>query len=556
MGNPAFERFGKFLVAIVAALLLAGGVLVIDRVMERRALAEADILSQDDAAILAAGLRSELDKFSLMPVILAEDPEVAALLSGKAGPNRLNRRLEALARQSNAAAIYLTDPSGLTLAASNWNRTDSFLGANYGFRHYFHDAIINGAATQFALGTVSRRPGLYIAKRVGPADAPLGVLAVKVEFDALEAAWRTTTGGVYVTDADGVVLLASNPRWRFRAADKRALSQRDRHADRRQFGIDRLELLQIDKIRGDMVSAPLLDTQHPVALDGWTLHLLVDPSPLVGTAVANGRLALLLLAVGIALIWAAAWFLRRRRAAAAEAVLAERTRTLREQLSQANRLATLGQVTAGVSHEISQPIAAVRVFAENGQKLIKSGKMAAATINFSRIVDLTDRMGSITDELRRFSRRQPGKRRSIPVGEIIEGALLLLRDRIAQTRTEVTRPSPELEALHVRAEHVRLEQVLVNLLQNALDATETDGVITIAIVPDDERLSLSVRDSGPGVAPDGESDLFQPFATTKPQGLGLGLVISRDIMRELDGELSYGSGGPGACFTMTIPRAK
>jgi two-component system C4-dicarboxylate transport sensor histidine kinase DctB len=556
MLNAAFKRFGKFLPAIIAALVLAGGMLVIDSVMERRALVEADILAQDDAAILATGLRSELDKFSLMPIILAEDPEVAALLSGDNGPKRLNRRLEALARQSNAAAIFLTDTSGLALAASNWNQSDSFLGANYGFRRYFHDAMANGSATQFALGTVSRRPGLYIAERVGPADAPLGVLTVKVEFDALEAAWRSTTRGVYVADADSVVLLASNPRWRFKAADKRALGGRDRDSDRRQFGIDRLEPLQIDGRRRDMVSAPLLDTQKPVALDGWTMHLLVDPSPRVGTAVANGRLVLLLLGVGIAVIWAAAWVLRRRRAAAAEAVLAERTRTLREQLSQANRLATLGQVTAGVSHEISQPIAAVRVFAENGRKLIETGQMAAAATNFSRIVDLTGRIGSITDELRRFSRRQPGERRAMPVGEIIDGALLLLRDRIAQTRTDITRPPPALEAVHVRAEHVRLEQVLVNLLQNALDATGTDGTIAITIAPDDERLCLSVRDSGPGVAPEGESDLFQPFATTKPQGLGLGLVISRDIMRELDGELSYGPGGPGACFSMTIPRAK
>ena len=143
----------------------------------------------------------------------------------------------------------------------------------------------------------------------------------------------------------------------------------------------------------------------------------------------------------------------------------------------------------------------------------------------------------------------------MPVGEIIEGALLLLRDRIAQTRTEITRPLPESEAVRVRAEHVRLEQVLVNLLQNALDATGTDGTIAIEITLEPDHLLLSVRDSGPGVPTEDESDLFQPFATTKAQGLGLGLVISRDIMRELDGELSYRSGGPGGCFFMTIPRA-
>ena len=529
-----------------------------DRVMERRALADERGRARDDAAILASGLRSELEKFTLVPVALADDPTVAAVLAQQASPDEMNRRLETLALQSKAAAIYITDRSGLTRAASNWNLPTSFVGANYGFRRYFRQAITEGGGTQFALGTVSRRPGLYIARRVGSPERPLGIVAVKVEFDASEQTWRNTTRGVYVTDKDGVVLLASRPEWRFKAVDPSALGSRDVTADRRQFGVARFEKLALPstgRLAGT-VATPLVEAEQPVPPIGWTLHLLVDPTSGVANSVTSGRLALLLFAALVAAVATGTLFQRKRREAAAEAILTERTRTLREQLSQANRLATLGQVTAGVSHEISQPIAATRVFAENGRKLLDGGRSSEAALSFDRIVGLTEKMGRITDELRRFSRRQPGERRSMPVGEVIEGALLLLRDRIVQARADIRRPGAELESILVRAEHVRLEQVLVNLLQNALDATSAEGVIDIAIEAQEERILLSVSDDGPGISKEREATLFQPFATSKPQGLGLGLVISRDIMRELDGDLSYRAGHQGARFTMTIPRAR
>lgn len=191
-------------------------------------------------------MESELNKFSLVPRVLAVDPEVAALLGGQsAGRDVLNRRLSALAGQTNAAAIYLMDARGTTLAASNWDRPDSFIGSNYGFREYFSGASKRGTASEFALGTVSRRPGLYLAERVGPASAPLGVVAVKVEFDSLERKWRDAEDGVFVTDESGIVLLASNPDWRFRTAER---SDANGQADdpvhnSRRFGVAQLSAL-------------------------------------------------------------------------------------------------------------------------------------------------------------------------------------------------------------------------------------------------------------------------------------------------------------------------
>ena len=547
----------------LAALAIMGLILVallalvaVDRTMRASAVAQARDTAEGNAAILAAGLESELDKFTLVPRVLAIDPEVRALLAGGQRQRPiLNRRLETLADQTGAAAIYLMDKDGLTLAASNWQSPASFVGSNYGFRSYFTQALTLGQANEFALGTVSRRPGLYIAQRVGDENAPLGVVALKVEFDAMEQSWRDANERAFVTDTDGVVLITSDPDWRFRTTGQATETRRIPAQDKLRFGIDTLEPMPRNTQSSAQSFVPLIEKIQPISPDGWELHLLADPTPGVRAAVANGRLIVLLcflFAVGLCaglLVWL------RRREMHAEAESAKQTATLRDQLQQANRLATLGQVTAGVGHEIRQPVAAMRVYAETGQKLIAAGDNQAATENFGKIVSLTARIGEITEELLGFGRRAAHPVRQIPLAQAINGALLLLRDRIAREGVNLQRPDPELAQTTVRATSVRLEQVLINLLQNALDATSPGGTVRMEIEIDPQYCHLLVADSGPGIATEIADTIFQPFATTKEEGIGLGLAISFDIMRNMGGDLLCDSGPDGARFTMVIPRS-
>lgn len=538
--------------ALAAVLVGLLGVLAVDRAMRERALAETRVAAAGNAAILAAGLESELNKFSIVPRVLATDPEVTGLLERRGSvPLVLNRRLAALARQTNASAIYLMDARGTALAASNWDRPDSFIGSNYDFREYFKGALRSGTAGEFALGNTTLRPGLYLAERVGPARRPLGVIAVKVEFDQLESNWRNAEDAVFVTDGDGIVLITSDPAWRFRTTRPATAATRQPGEDRLRFGIAALKPMP-DLGRK---AAPLIEKIQPISPAGWELHLFADPAPRVAAALANGRLAVVLalmlaFAVGAALL---VW--QRRREARAEALLAEQTATLRDQLQQANRLATLGQVSAGVGHEIRQPVAAMRVYAETGEKLIAAGQNRAAAENFGQIIALTARIGAITEELLGFGRRAVHPPREMPLAQAIDGALLLLGDRIKRAGLRLDRPDPVLAQTRVRGESVRLEQVLINLLQNALDAVGEGGRIAIELAVDPEHCRLTVADSGPGIAPEVAGTLFQPFATTKPEGIGLGLAISFDIMRSLGGDLTCASGPEGARFTMVIPRA-
>ncbi len=542
-------------VALVAMVLLAGlGMLVLDRAMRVQALEETRAAADGQAAILAAGLESELNKFTLVPRVLAADPDVAELLGGNAGQrDLLNRRLEALAQQTRAAAIYLMDARGLTLASSNWDRLDSFIGSNYRFRDYFAGAMRDGTETEFALGTVSRRPGLYLAERVGPAAAPLGVVAVKVEFDSLEAKWRDAQDMVFVTDPQGIVLLASNPEWRFRAVAGEA-APRDPARDAMRFGVARPQPLQLPG-GGPGQPVRMIEKIQPIAPAGWELHLLADPSARLSVALANGRLAGVSVLALLGLGGAGAWLWRRQRQARAAAEIAAHTATLREQLQQANRLATLGQITAGLGHEIRQPLAAMRVYAETGERLLAADRSDEAADNFARIAGLAARIGEITEEQLHFSRRSAEEPRDIRLAEVIEGSLLLLRDQIRHKGITLTQPLADAAAATVRARHVQLEQVLVNLLQNAVQACGEGGEIVLDIVAKGAEVRLSVTDNGAGVPAALRDTLFQPFVTSKAEGIGLGLAIAQDIMRQLGGDLLHEDRPSGARFTMVMPAA-
>lgn len=550
-------RLGRwYLVAVglvALGLLAALAMLGLDRAVRVSALAETRAQATSQAAILAAGLESELNKFSLVPRVLAVDPEVAELLAGASSDSTvLNRRLASLAGQTNAAAIYLMDARGKTLAASNWDKPDSFVSSNYRFRDYFSGALKDGTASEFALGTVSRRPGLYLAERVGPASAPRGVVAVKVEFDSLEAKWRDAEDGVFVTDADGIVLLASDPAWRFRATGKDATGNPARNAMR--FGAAELKPFALP---GGNAGSPvrMIEKIQPIAPTGWELHLLADPAPRLSVALANGRLAGVIVLALLGLAGAGGYLWRRQRQARAAAAIAAQTATLREQLQQANRLATLGQVTAGLGHEIRQPLAAMRVYAENGERLLAADRQSEAADNFGKIAQLAGRIGEITAQQLHFSRRSAEESRDIPLAEVIDGSLLLLRDQIRDKGLTLDRPEADLAATTVRARHVQLEQVLVNLLQNAVQACEPGGQIVLAITISAQAVCLSVTDDGPGVRPEIRDTLFQPFVTAKSDGIGLGLAIARDIMRQMGGDLVHRNTPAGACFVMEIPAA-
>jgi len=603
LADPIVRRWIVFVTA--AAILLTAAVGFAGALAERRATADLARQAQASATLHAAVLRSELAKHRSLPFVLAQDPDVAEVLrsADPRGVAALNHKLETLSGGTRASAVYVLNAEGMTIAASNWRLPTSFVGSDYSFRPYFKDARTNGAAELFALGTVSRRPGFFMSRRVDGPEGVLGVVVVKVEFEALEAEWSAAEPA-FVADPKGVILVTSIPTWRFLTLRPLPRAEQDQlHAEQR-FGAAPFNVLPASPApRTD--HAPALTTVSPPGQDesrfmaasanlgaaGWTVYTFTPVGAVLRAAVSGARATALL--IGLVVCVLAAAVLRWRgqatvRAARQEAArlelesrVQERTAELREtnqrltvemeerrraeahvhrmqdELIQSNKLATLGQIAAGVAHEINQPVAAIRAYADNAAVFLDRADDKTAKANLGLISGLTDRIGLITDELRAFARKSSAPPAPVTVREAVDGALLLVGPRLRQEGVRVIRDEAD-EAAQVMAERFRLEQVLVNLLQNAIEALEgrPDPEIRVQVALKRSQVRILVADNGPGVAPEAAKTLFTPFATTKPRGLGLGLVISRDIVAEFGGELSLEAGPGGARFVMSLPKAR
>ena len=560
--------------------------------------------AQHDAALQSALLRTVLEKQRSLPFVLADDRDIrdGLLARDDAALRRIDRKLEALLPGTRASVIYLLDVNGVGVAASNWREPTSFVGTRYDFRAYFRDALANGSAEHYGLGNVSLRPGLYISRRVEGPFGPLGVIVVKVEFDPVEQDWGRSDGLTYVVDERAIVLATSVPQWRFMAVAPIEPLRKAAIRESLQFGDAPLSPLPITPRESgtfpDIVQARLpgredaeeylrIDTE--VAGTHWRLNLLLPSEAVVAKAMRDSRTTTLF--VLVLLLGASGLLLYRRQKSDERAVehqharaelerrVAERTRalseahdqlqmqiderlkaqtslqTVQQELVQANRLAILGQVAAGVAHEINQPVAAIRAYADNARTYLGRGDQAGTGRKLEQIAGLTERIGTITDELRAFSRKGRVKAEPTRLDEVIEGALLLLGSRFRQRYGSIdTRiPTPTLRVMGTR---IRLEQVLINLLQNGLEAVESrpDGRVEVSVVEAGEWVELIVRDNGSGIPPSIMEALFTPFNTSKPAGLGLGLVISKDIVSDFGGRIEVTSSPQGTRFTVHLQK--
>lgn len=594
------------LFACASLLLAAVSLLVAQHLATRTALETLERQGRADAGLKVALLRAVLERPRSLPLILSRDREVEeALKAPDAGRiAALNRKLEALVAGTSASVLYVIDTKGLTIAASNWREPSSFVGSDYAFRAYFSGAIENGRAEHFALGNVSGRPGLYISHRVDDAAGrPLGVVVVKAEFDQLESDWRDALRPTFVADENGVVLVTSIPSWRFMSlgtASQEALSQ---VRSSRQFGEEMLLPLPI--VSGDRLSenARLVETALPggtregfvevglpVPSTAWSLNFLLPLQPALSAAVRQAQMAaLLLLAPFLAL---AAFLIRRRQQVLAriaaeqaarldleqrveartldlrqardrlEAEIADHRATearlqgVQQELVQANRLAILGQVAAGVAHEINQPVATIRAYADNARTYLDRQQLEPASSNLIEIADLTERIGTITQDLKALARKGRSAAEPVPVQDVLTGAVMLLKSRFAGRLEALVldRPNPSLFVLGNR---LRLEQVMINLLQNALEAIETlpGGQVRVSVEEAAETVTVLVEDNGPGIETEVLRQLFTPFNTSKEAGLGLGLVIAKDIVGDYGGHIGVESRPTGTRFSVTLKRA-
>ncbi|PKO91233.1 MAG: sensor histidine kinase [Betaproteobacteria bacterium HGW-Betaproteobacteria-10] len=543
----------------------------------------------------ALSLEATLNRHEALPGVLALEGALADLLLEPKNPQRLaaaNTYLEAAQQGAKVAAAYLIDADGNTLAASNWKQSQSFIGHNYAFRPYFQDALSSGLGRFYGIGVTTGEPGYFIAAPVRGQGKVLGVIALKVSLDSMEQALVGAGDTLLLTDADGIAFLSSDRKLRYRTLTPLTASITTRLAATQQYGQQPLMPLAEEPIPA-LTSLPTQLTlpgepsrerlihSRPLGTLGWQVVQLGDPREARGTALA---VAIAVAFAAAFLLGLAAYFRQRARRredlrriyAELESRITERTADLTEQIAalestkailretrdaavQAGKLATLGQMSAGISHELNQPLAALQTFADNASALLARGRHQEVAENLQMISELIARTGRIVRQLKTFARKEPPTPQAVTVSSAIEHALIIVEPRRRETGAHIV-VSALSKNFCLIAEAGRLEQVLVNLLRNGLDAMagQTEPLLEITAQRDGDKVSIEIIDHGPGLPDEVCSHLFEPFYTTKPagEGLGLGLAISLSIVESYGGTLSaHNRPGSGAVFILTLPAA-
>ena len=606
---------------LVLMLLFAALTLVASQLALRYSMAtgmdELEAAGRHKLALYTASLEREIDKYGYFPALLGLDQSVLQMLAAPvpepAQVSRMNQYLEQLNARAGSLSIYILDRRGRVVATSNFRQADSFLGEELFFRPYFRQALDNGAGRFFGIGTTQSEPGYYLSSALAGDQGVLGVAVVKVGLKQLEQSWGTVEAPALVSDENGVVILSSVPDWKFtttRDLDPATLSVFERT---QQYNRRTLKPLGVKTLKQQGDGARLVRLPAPAASPGFPLvgNFLAQTSTLPGTpwnitvfspqaqvrAMALNRAALA--AAGAAFLFILTLMLNQRRRhlkdrlavqgalqkahdelerkvaertadlSSANSLLqkevAERTqaeRTLRgaqDELVQAGKLAVIGQLSAGIAHELNQPLAALRTLSGNARKFLARGNQETASSNLERMDQLVDRMGLLTSQLKSFARKSSGTPQAVPVRRAVENALFLLEQRLQQARTVACLDLPEQD-LQAWCDPNRLEQVLVNLAGNALDAMQGSAEPALDIVArrEGKRILIQVRDRGPGISEEASMRLFEPFFTTKDadSGLGLGLAISAGIVADFGGTLTAANHPDGgAVFTVDLPAA-
>lgn len=543
-------------------------------------------------------LQSQLEQFAYLPRLLSKDRELTDALNAPFNSAQLevtNRYLENVNRIIGAADTYLLDQHGTTIASSNWNSSSSFVGRNFAFRPYFQQAILGQTGQYFALGSTSGKRGYYYAYPIQYAADLIGVVAIKMDLSLIETDWITKGATYIVTDSDNIVFMSSRAEWLFHSLlplppnRSREIQHERRYLDLEIKPLGFLLLPNAQQGRISQKRSPIrADTyyyaRHPLPNHQLNLWVLSKQQLLVWDLLRFMLLLHLVYALVISL-WLFARYRNRKlqqlkllqaqsqqklefevMARTAKLQVEVKERTLAEQrllqaqqeLIQAAKLALLGKLSASISHELNNPLAAIRSFSDNGVKFIDRGDHERARQNLEKIASLTERMAKISQQLKAFARKSDvNDTRWVEVMPIIELALELTRPEALRCGITIDAPIIQTTQLpQVKVNPVQLEQVFINLLTNAIQATESSPkrCITIDFQENDEWLSIAVNDSGKGIDPSLESMLFEPFVTNKTQGLGLGLSISKELVDSMKGSLMVSSSElGGACFTVNLP---
>ena len=551
-----------FLIVLAVVIVLVSNRLLTDRYTDdTRSRAEVRL------ALYTGNLMAELQRTSVVPLLLSRDPElVRALRDGNFSAT--SAKLIALQTQIGVASIRLLDKDGRVVGATNRN----ILGTNNRNETYFVEAQRTKETIFTAVKRESGGFDFVYSRAIMDESRAIGVIVVSVDLMKYERAWSGLQDAVLVTDSEGIVILATEALWRGQPVNE-ALALRDPPS-----AISRALRATADwaqtppdaYVRGEAV----MKTEARIPFRGWKIQTFTAYASV--REQVNGILALQIM--GFAILMAFTFYLLSRRAwsrslsfqresaelrslnARLQREIAEREKVQKDlevaelTLAQSSKLAALGEMSAAVSHELNQPLAAMKTYLAGARLLLQRRRPEEALSSFQRIDDLIERMGAITRQLKSYARKGGEAFEEVDLRACVSSALAMMEPQLKARVVKISRGLPR-QPVMVMADRIRLEQVIINLLRNALDATKDTRSPQIDILLSaGETATLTVRDNGHGITD--LENLFEPFYTTKKpgEGVGLGLAISSGIVTDLGGRLTARNGeGGGAVFEMQLP---
>ena len=597
--NPLYTLTNTlYFVAFLCGLIVLywGHFLIVDNHTNdlRLKASESVVIYQDD-------LNDELTRFSFLPYVVARDEHLIKWSFNE--PNKANLALENIVKASGTTNLYILDNKGTTLASSNWRSDVSFVGKNYGFRPYFLDAMSGNNGYFFGIGTTSKLPGFFISTPVRNGENIIAVAVTKLNLSALEKSWKDSGETIFVTNEDGVVVLSSESEWKYHSLLPLSQLQKEKIKKQKQFAGLKLDLLtgqpqkNINNI--DIDGTPFLYETVSIDSANWKIHYLLPKTNItqltIITWAKTGSIAMGLIAFLLLLrLIQSRWRLKISRQESIDLrklndqltiEIAQRHEIEKELLiaqkdiKRTSKLAAMGQLSASIIHELGQPLSAMKNYIASAQLPPKKGETSANNEKsiLPKLDALVIRMTKISKQLKFFMRSNERELQIFDIKDSLLKALELLSSDLKKDGVKLT-TNYEDKSFMVRAGKVRMEQVFTNLINNARFALHESEkkLITINIETSDNEalafkllttteawkspvkkiLKVIIKDTGKGMSEDTLQALFDPFYTTKPSGisLGLGLTISSNIIHEFNGTLTaMNNPDQGASFIITLP---
>jgi two-component system C4-dicarboxylate transport sensor histidine kinase DctB len=554
--------------ALLAIFMLAvGTVYITNQLLTARFTQSTLQRAQLRLALYSGNMVSELQRNSIVPRLLASDAELIGALNSN-DYQRTSQRLLSFVDEIGAAAILLLDSDGLVVAATDRNR----LGETQRNLPHFREAA---RASQTVFTTHKHDTGVYdfaYSRKILSNNKPLGVIVVEVDLRKFQSAWAGISDAVIVAAAGGQILLATENSW-VGLPEQEALALRSAPSaiDRAIQATQDWTVLSADAY---MQGKAVMRQELRVPFRGWNMVLFTTYGGIRQRV--NAVLALEIMGFSIFLALAfyqlsrqtltrALFFqqesvdlrqlnIRLQREISERKKVEKNLEVAEQTLAQSSKLAALGEMSAAVSHELNQPLAAMKTYLAGAKLLLQRKRLEEALSSFQRIDDLIGRMSAITRQLKSYARKGGEELVPVDVRMAVNGALEIMEPQLKSRQISLSKTMPSAPVM-ILGDQLRLEQVVVNLLRNALDAISAVPTPEIELLLlGGETASLTVRDNGEGISD--LDDLFEPFFTTKKpgDGVGLGLAISSGIITDLGGRLvARNSETAGAVFEVTLP---